>query len=375
MVIVLSVMNGFDRELKSRILKVIPHGMVHVDQGTTQWIDMVMRLENHDGVMAASPLIPGKGLLLSGNQSSPVEISGVSPEYERNVSSIHDAMVAGKLTSIEEGFGIVLGQSLAYKLGVGVGDRVTIVLPQLMSGASGIYPRRKRLEVVGLFEVGADIDGRHGLVSLEAARKMFSPRLPPGAVNAFRVRTGDIHGAHRVMASVAESFADRSLQVTSWADTHRLLFSAIKMEKNMITVLMFFVVAVAAFNIISILVMMVAEKRSDIAILRVMGARPKTIGRIFLVQGLMTGLGGIVLGVVIGSLMVAYLTDIVEYIEYLTGARLFDPDVYYIAHLPTQWEPGDVILIVAVATLLTVLATLWPSWRAAQVDPVHSLNE
>ena len=376
MIIVLSVMNGFNHELRSRILRVIPHGFVETQAGFANWQEVAASLQQVPGIEAVSPVITGQALLVYEGKTFPVELQGIEPRLETSVSGIGNSMLLGELSRLSaEPFGIVLGQTLARQLGVSTGDKVNLLLPQLMVTPAGVFPRLKRFTVVGIFHVGADPDNQLALVSLNSAAILFrqfdgqhQPRL-----TQLRVRTQDVTRAESYLNQIQQAHPE--WQVHSWADTHRTLFDAIKMEKRVIALLLFSVIGVAVFNITSILIMMVAEKRKDIAIFRVMGAEPVLMAKSFMLQGLIVGLAGILTGAVIGSLVAIGLPRVVNWLEATTGKSLFSPDVYYIAHIPTDWQGLDVLLIVAAAFVLTMFATIYPALKATTIDPVHDLND
>ena len=377
MIVVLSVMNGFDRELKQRILKVIPHGFVAMD-GSQDWHSLVARLQTQPGITGVAPLISGNGLLSFSGKTVAVEINGVDPQSLASVSDVGENMVIGRIADLDaEPFSIILGQVLARRLGVDVGDKIQVLLPQINLTPAGIFPRQKYFKVVGVFAVGADPDNQLALIHINSAARLFqqlqADKTPQ--VKQLQIKTVDMERADRILSDMNHTLANDTLKVTSWADTHRVLFNAVKMEKRVITLLLFAVIAVAVFNIASILVMMVAEKRKDIAILRVMGAQSSSIMHVFVVQGMLVGLAGIGVGACIGSLLALYMSQIMTWIETSTGKHLFSPDVYYIARLPSDWHASDVVVVVGVTLVLCAMATLYPAWRSGKIDPVQSLNE
>jgi len=380
MIVVLSVMNGFDRELRQRILRVMPHGFVSWESTTTlqDWRVLARELEQQPGIESVAPLISGKALVAFGDETVAVELNGVLPEQENAISQLQDSLLIGSLEDLKaDEYGIILGQQLARRLKVSVGDSVRVMLPDVQVTAAGIFPRQKKFTVVGVFRVGADPDEHLAMTHLYTAAKLFrrwEANKEP-LVERLRLKTTDIHRADRILAAVREKFTDKDIAVSSWEDDHRILFNAIRMERRVISLLLFAVIAVAVFNIASILVMMVAEKRKDIAILRVMGADAGKIMYIFLWQGLLIGILGILMGVLAGSVLAWSIEPIMAGLEALLSNSLFNADVYYIAHLPSDYRPGDVAVIAIVALVLCLLAALYPAWQASRIDPVHSLNE
>lgn len=379
MIIVLSVMNGFDRELKQRILKVIPHGFIESADGFGRGgEDFSAELQLQPGIVGLAPLMSGNGLLAHKGKTAAVEINGVSPELLSSVSSVGDSMVVGAIADLNtQPFGIIIGQVLARRLGVTTGDKVQLLLPQINITPAGIFPRQKTFRVVGVFAVGADPDNQLALIHINSAARLFQQMQPDKTpwIKQFQVKTSSMEQADEIISAAKQAMPNSSFNIRSWSETHRTLFNAIKMEKRVISLLLFAVIAVAVFNIASILVMMVAEKRKDIAILRVMGAESKTIMWIFIVQGMLVGLIGISLGGLLGSLLALYMSDIVTWVETVSGTRLLNSDIYYIARLPTDWHLADVYIILGVSVVLCALATLYPAWKSGKIDPVQSLNE
>jgi lipoprotein-releasing system permease protein len=388
MIVVLSVMNGFDTELKQRILKVIPHGFVENAKGfrlqqpdgteTQNWQQFIRELKTRPGIVGVAPVITGNALVRYADKTVAVQVNGVLPESLSQVSEVGDSMLLGKMTDLDtEPFGLVIGQVLARRLGIAMGDTVQVVSPQISVTPAGVFPRQKSFHVVGVFAVGADPDNELVLMHLDSAARLFRQMSDKGEplVTQLQIRTTRMEDADRILAGLKTSLPGDDFKVSSWFDTHRSLFEAIAMEKHVISLLLFSVIVVAVFNIASILVMMVAEKRKDIAILRVMGAGTGTIVGIFVVQGLLVGLLGIVLGAISGSILALGLGDFMTWLEAHTGAHLFSPDVYYIAHLPSDWHGRDVATIVVVSLLLCIGATFYPAWKSGKIDPVQSLNE
>lgn len=380
MILVLSVMNGFDRELRQRILRVIPHGTVEW-QGKAApppWESLVRQVTFFPGIEGIAPLMSGKALVALGDSTLALELQGILPEEERQVSDIADSMLVGELAALKAGeFGIVLGHQLARRLHVTTGDQVRVMLPEVNISAAGAFPRQKLFRVVGVFRVGAEPDGQLALIHLYTAARLFrqwhddkSPR-----VTQWRIKTKDIHRADRILGDLSRQLQPLGFSVRSWEDDHRLLFNAIRMERRVIALLLFAVIAVAVFNIASILVMMVAEKRKDIAILRVMGAETSQVMKIFVCQGLLIGILGIGVGILAGSLLAIFLEPLLKGLEALSSSAWFNGDVFYITHLPSDYRVGDVSLVAVVSLLLCLVAALYPAWQASRIDPVLSLNE
>ncbi|UTA49408.1 lipoprotein-releasing ABC transporter permease subunit [Simiduia sp. 21SJ11W-1] len=370
LVIVLSVMNGFDRELKGRLLAAIPHGLIAEPAGTRDWVALAERIK-HPDILATAPYVEGFAMLGFGRSLQAVEFNGIEPALEGAVSDIADHMVMGQLDSLAPGtYGVVLGRILARQLGVVPGDKIMMTLPQLNVTPAGIFPRVKRFTLVGVFEVGAQVDQSLVLMHLEDAQKL----LRMGAnVDGVRVRVSDMFNAQTVLQDVRNQLGG-TVEVRSWMQTQGSLFQAIKMEKTVITVLLLIIVLVAAFNIVTSLILMVADKRADIAVLRTLGITAREVMAIFMVQGSAVGMIGIVGGALLGSLIGIYIGPIVQYLESLTGLYVFDPSVYFISHLPSHWQWQDVALVASVGALLSVLASLYPAYRASKVEPAETLR-
>ncbi len=371
LIVVLSVMNGFGGELRGRILSLVPHGFVEArDGGLTDWERLADQLATMPGVEAVSPFISEKVILGSPRALYGAVLTAIDPARERDVSRIAQSMVLGELESLDRpGYNVVLGASLARILGAMPGDTVEVTVPRLTVTPLGVFPRSKRLTVAGIFEVGAQPDTYQAYVSLALGQKLFGM---PGAVDGLQVRTPDLHAAPGVMADLGAALGD--YRVRDWSQTQGSLFRAVKMEKIMVSLLLLSVVAVAAFNIVSTLVMSVTEKRRDIAVLRTMGAGPGGIMSIFVAHGLGLAAVGITAGAVIGVIIALNIAAIATTIEGLLGVKLFDPAVYFISELPAELQWQDVVVVVLASFALSLLATLYPAWRAARIAPAEVLR-
>jgi lipoprotein-releasing system permease protein len=372
LITVLSVMNGFGGELRSRILALVPHGNVtHSDGGIVGWQALSAQLAQAPGVLAVSPFITDKVLLASATNLRGAVLTAIDPALERTVSDIPDAIVAGSLESLNEtGFNVVLGASLARILRVAPGDQLEVTVPRLTVTPLGVFPRSKRLRVTGLFEVGAQPDSYQAYVSLETGQKLLGQR---DRVDGLQVRTSDLFAAPATMAALAAALPSGYV-VSDWSQTQGSLFRAVKMEKVMVSLLLLSVVAVAAFNIVSTLVMSVAEKRRDIAVLRTMGARASGIMIIFVAHGLGLAAVGISIGAVLGTALGLNIARVTALVERLVGVKLFDPSVYFISELPSDLQWPDVGVVVLASLLLSLLATLYPAWRATRIAPAEVLR-
>ena len=372
LIIVLSVMNGFDRELKQRVLGMVPHATITAaGGGIDDWKELVNTIPEKEGIEAAAPFVDAQGMLTNGDQVRGTLVYGIDPEYERKVSIIADHMKQGALEDLQAGeFGILLGEILANYLGVSVGDKVTMVLPEASVNLAGVLPRLKRFTVVGTFSVGADVDGNLAYAHREDLARFL--RVPEG-VTGIRLKMDDLFAAPKLAWDVAVTLPGR-YYVQDWTRTHGRLFQAIQMEKTMVGLLLTLIVAVAAFNIVSTLVMVVTDKQGDIAILRTFGATPKMIMGIFMVQGSLIGVIGTLLGVALGIAGALNVSEIVGALEKLLGIHFLSPDVYFISYLPSELMLQDVAVISVSGLLMSFLATLYPAWRASRTQPAEALR-
>ena len=372
LITVLSVMNGFAGELRGRILSLVPHGYVEsTGGGIEDWENLLIRLQKHDNVLAASPYISDKAILTGRNGLRGAVLTAIDPAYESAVSDIDSALSQGSLGTLDQGkFNVVMGAGLARALGVELGDMIEVTVPRLTVTPLGIFPRSKRLTLSGLFTVGAQLDSYQAYISLAAGQKLLGHK---NQVDGLRVKTTDLFEAPRTLSALSSELP-ADYKVTNWSQTQGSLFRAVKMEKLMVSLLLLSVVAVAAFNIVSTLVMSVAEKRSDIAVLRTMGAQAKDIMALFIAHGLALALVGVGLGALIGVLLASYISGITVFVENLFGVKLFDPSVYFISELPSRLMWQDVVAVITTSLLLSLLATLYPAWRASQVAPAEVLR-
>ncbi|WP_257264747.1 lipoprotein-releasing ABC transporter permease subunit [Endozoicomonas sp. ONNA2] len=372
LIIVLSVMNGFDRELKQRVLGMVPHATITAAGGGIEdWQALVNIIADKEGIEAAAPFVDAQGMLTNGDLVRGALVYGIDPGYERKVSIIADHMKQGVLDELQPGaFGILLGEILANYLGVAVGDKVTMVLPEASVNLAGVLPRLKRFTVVGTFSVGADVDGNLAYAHREDLARFL--RIPEG-VTGIRLKMADLFAAPKLAWDVAITLPGR-YYVQDWTRTHGRLFQAIQMEKTMVGLLLTLIVAVAAFNIVSTLIMVVTDKQGDIAILRTFGATPKMIMGVFMVQGSLIGVIGTLLGVALGIAGAVNVSEIVGALEKLLGIHFLSPDVYFISYLPSELMWQDVALISVSGLLMSFLATLYPAWRASRTQPAEALR-
>ncbi|MGD2082685.1 MAG: lipoprotein-releasing ABC transporter permease subunit [Chromatiales bacterium] len=373
LITVLSVMNGFHKEVRERILGMASHATVFTwKDGIPDWREVMERVGEHPRVIGMAPFVEVQGMLVNGNDVSGALIRGILPEEEPAVSDVLDHLVYGQGVPLEAGrFRIILGKELAYALGAGPGDKVTLVTPQTTVTPAGTLPRLKRFTVTGVFEVGmGEYDRSVALIHMDDAARLL--RMGD-SVSGIRLRLDDLYEAPRVVGEIADWLPGR-FRLSDWTMEHRNFFSALRIEKRMMGIILFLIVAVAAFNIVSTLVMVVTDKRSDIATLRTFGATSATIMGIFIVQGATIGVIGTLLGVAGGILLAVNVEPIVRVIEQLFGVHFLDPSIYYISELPSEVHWNDVWLIGASALVISLLATLYPARRAAATDPAEALR-
>ena len=371
LITVLSVMNGFDRELQQRILGMVPHAVIKPYATMNDWRDLDEKLTAHSEVIAAAPFINAQGMVTRNGAVNGIQLNGVLPEEEREVSIISRHMIRGRLEDLKSGqFGIVVGEILARQLRLDIGDKVTIVLPEASLTPAGVFPRLKRFTVKGVFRVGADLDATMTLIHMDDAAKILRIK---GSVHGLRLKMQDLFDAPRVANQIAAQLESGFYSI-DWTRTHGNLFKAIRMEKTMIGLLLMVIVAVAAFNIISTLVMVVTDKKADIAILRTMGASPGAIMGIFIVQGAYIGVVGTLVGTAVGILLSLNVSELIHFIETVMKTQFLNPDVYFISDLPSQLLSSDVIIVSGSALAMSLLATLYPAWRASKVEPAEALR-
>jgi len=372
LIVVLSVMNGFQRDVRDRMLSVIPHLQIEsLDASLSDWRELAHRVGADPEVVAGAPLVQAQGMLVREDVVRGALISGVDPALETHVSDIANHLNGAPIEALAPGeFGIVLGHELARALHAEIGDKVTLVAPEGNLTPAGIVPRVKQFRVLATFSSGHyEFDSALALVNLTDAQKLF--RMP--APNALRLRLRDMQRAPQVAARLS-ALLGPNLLVQDWSSVNKTWFAATQIEKRMMFLILTLIVAVAAFNLVSTLVMTVTEKHADIAILRTLGASPRSVMAIFMIQGALVGLLGVGLGVTGGLLLATHLEAIVPAIEQLFGIRFLDPSIYFISELPSDPRAADIVPICLISLLLSFVATIYPSWRAARVRPAEALR-
>lgn len=373
LIIVMSVVNGFERELKDRLLAMTAHANIEGVNGEVRDAEQLINtaLEN-PRVRAAAPFINGQALLVFEKQLSGAELRGIEPASEDGVSGIGAVMQQGELAELAAGdFNIVLGVELAAELQVGVGDKVTVALAQGRVTPAGVLPRMKRFTVSGIYRVGMyEFDRRLAFINIADAQKLYRKR---DAVTGVRLAVTEIYEASAIVREVALAYGEVVL-VNDWTRRHVNFFRSIQITKSILFVILLMVIAVAAFNIVSTLVMVVKDKQADIAILRTVGARPSSILKIFITQGSIVGFVGTFAGVVLGIVLALNLESIIGFFEAVFGIKFLAADVYFISDLPSDVQYGDVLRIAAIALVLALISTLYPAWIAAKTAPAEALR-
>jgi len=373
LITVLSVMNGFQREIRTRILAVASHVQLSAAGGQLDdWRKVAAGARRNREVMAAAPFVSAQGLLTHGSAVRGAFVRGIVPADEERVSDISKFMRNGRLANLKAGeYNIVLGVELARALRAGVGDKVVMIAPQGQVTPAGVIPRLRQFTVVGIFGVDHyEYDSGLALIALEDAQRLF--RLGD-AVSGVRLKLQDLFQSIRVARDLMRELGP-NVYATDWTMQHANFFRAVQIEKRMMFLIVLLIIAVAAFNIVSSLMMAVKDKNSDIAILRTLGASPGGITKIFLIQGTMIGTLGTVLGLIGGVALASNVEVVVPFLENLFGIQFLSKDVYYISELPSELQAPDVVLTAVVSFLLTILATIYPSYRASKVNPAEALR-
>ena len=373
LIVVLSVMNGFQKELRTRILGVASHVQISGPGGELgAWQQVADQAAKHPEVRAAAPYVAAQGMLSFDQTVRGVLVRGVLPDAEEQVADFNQYMRGSSMQVLKPGeFGIVLGAELARALQVFIGDKVTLIAPQGLVTPAAILPRLKQFKVVGLFEAGMyEYDSGLALVHLADAQALYRME---DRVSGVRLKLDDLFAAPRVARELL-SRVEGDVRIADWTRSHANFFRAVQIEKNVMFIILLLIVAVAAFNIVSTLVMAVTDKESDIAILRTLGASPGSIMQVFIVQGALIGVIGLALGLAGGVALALNIDVVVPAIERLFNTQFLAKEVYYISELPSDLQWRDVGVIAAVSFVLTLLATLYPSWRASRVNPAEALR-
>ena len=374
LIVVLSVMNGFQAELRTRILGVASHlEITGANNQLSDWPTLAAQVKKKQPeVIASAPYVMAQGMLSYGQAVQGALVRGILPSYEDSVADLGKNMKAGRLSDLRAGeFGVVLGLDLAQLLGVSIGEKVVLMAPQGQFTPTGVVPRIKQFKVVGLFQIGMyEYDAGLALIHMDDAAKLY--RMGEN-VSGLRLKLNDLFDAPQMSAKLTQKL-DGNYFVTDWTQQHANFFKAVQLEKKVMFIILTLIVAVAAFNIVSTLVMAVTDKRADIAIMRTFGASPRSIMGIFIVQGALIGIIGTLIGAAVGILIALNIDSIIPFIENLFKVQFLAKDVYYISDLPSKLDWNDVITIVVMSFVLSLLATLYPSYKASTLNPAEALR-
>lgn len=371
---VMSVMNGFANELRGSILDVTPHLTISGNSGwLNDWTSLSETLDSNENIKGHAPYIYTQGLVTNSGAVTGALVRGILPEHEVNVGVVQNFMQQGSLDLLEKGkYNVILGDGLASTLRADIGDKITLISPQGQSTPAGLMPRLRRFTVVGIFGgVGpAEYSNNLAFIHMNDASKLFKSK---SLVSGIRVTLNDPYSAPDMATELAAKF-DYKYFVNNWTHQHQDFFRALKLERTMVFMVLFLIVAVASFNIVSTLVMVVTDKRADIAILRTLGLSPKKVMGIFFVQGVTSGVTGTLIGAVAGVLTALNVGKIIGFIEIIIGFEVFPQGVYIITDFPAELRMNDVIIVIVVSIALCMLATLYPAWRASKTQPAEALR-
>ena len=376
LIVVLSVMNGFQAELRTRILGVASHlEITGANNQLGDWPALAAQVKKtQPEVIASAPYVMAQGMLSYGQAVQGALVRGVLPAEEDKVADLGKNMKAGSLSDLRAGeFGVVLGADLAQLLGVSIGEKVVLMAPQGQFTPTGVVPRIKQFKVVGLFQIGMyEYDAGLALIHMDDAAKLY--RMGNN-VSGLRLKLNDLFDAPEMSNKLAQNLnPSGAYYVTDWTQQHANFFKAVQLEKKVMFIILTLIVAVAAFNIVSTLVMAVTDKRADIAIMRTFGASPRSIMGIFIVQGALIGIIGTLIGTVVGVIIALNIDSIIPFIEHLFKVQFLAKDVYYISDLPSKLDWNDVMTIVFMSFILSLLATLYPSYKASTLNPAEALR-
>ena len=373
LITVLSVMNGFQSEIRERILGMASHATISSVNGSMkQWQSIDKKIEQQPHVEGSAPYILKEGMLTNASNVHGAVVRGIDPQEEKSVSEVSSHMYRGSYDALNEvKYGIILGRYLARSIGAVVGSKVTMVTPSANVTPAGIMPRLKRFTVVGIFEMGHNqYDANMALIHIRDAQTLFKMK---GVVTGIRLKLDDLYNAPKISRQI-EANIDGYYRVIDWTQHHANLFRAINIEKTMMMIILSLIIAVAAFNIVSTLVIVVNDKQADIAILRTLGASPGTVMRIFISQGMVIGVVGTLLGVGTGILTAQNIETLVPALESVLGIKFLAPEIYLISDLPSEMKWSDVTITATISFSLTVLATIYPAWRASRIQPAEALR-
>jgi lipoprotein-releasing system permease protein len=372
---VLSVMNGFDQQIQKKIFAMAPHVTITgASNELSNWQGLRKQVQTNPQVIGAAPYINLQGLLSHNGDVRPVMVKGVLPKEEQQISGIADKCIQGSFAALQpDKFGIVLGSTLAINLGVTVGDKVNLITPHATITPIGIIPRFRRFKVVGVFTTGSGIgyDAGYAFINLNDAQKLMN--FNSNQVTGLQLKLQNLFAAQKVSLDLDKDLRFK-YQISNWTDMYGAFYHAVQMEKTIMFFILLLLIAIAAFNLVSGLVMLVNDKEGDIAILRTFGATPGIVTAVFVLQGLIIGLVGTILGIVGGIVLSLNVTQLVNFIQRVFHVQLFTPGVYWVDYLPSQLQSADVIHIAVIAIILSLVATIYPALRAAKMKPAEALR-
>lgn len=372
LITVLSVMNGFDEEIHKRIFGMVPEiTITNWKNKISDWRSLTDELTRLPAVLAAAPFVGGQALLTYDGQAVPIILTGIDPVKEQSISHLSDKLIIGKMMDLQN-FGIILGRNIAEAMGVTIGDKVTVMLPQVTVTLAGMVPRFKQFKVIGVFSAGTgfNFDSKLVFIHIQDAQKLFQFG---SKVTGIKLKLDDIYKAPELASQIALQLGE-AYQIGDWTQQFGEFFKAVQLEKKMMFLILLLIIAVATFNLVSSLVMVVNDKQDEIAILRTLGATPTTILYIFIVQGLMVGLIGTILGLVGGILIASNATAIVNHLQIFFDVHILSSSIYFVDYLPSKILGSDLILICLIALGMSFIATIYPAWRASRIIIAEALR-
>jgi len=371
LIIVLSVMNGFDREMRTRILGMVPHATISLPGELTNVEEIREKALQHPMVLGASAYIETQGMVVGNDRTRGALLSGVEPSTVSSVSILPNHLISGSIEALEQqSFGVIIGDSLSKLLGVDIDDKITVIVPEMSVNIASIQPRFKRFTVVGIFKVGAELDSSLVITHVKDLGKLM---LYGGAVDGVQLKTTDLFQSRQIALEIGRELPGRYF-VSDWTRTQGNLFQAIQLEKRLVGLLLFMIIAVAVFNIVSSLVMLVTDKQGEIAVLRTLGATSRQVLGVFMVQGTAIGIIGIGVGVLLGVIGALTIADIISWVETTFGIQFLNSSVYFISYIPSELKWNDVIIISSATFVISVISTIYPAWKASRISPAEVLR-
>lgn len=372
LITVLAVMSGFDEEIHKRFFDMAPEvSVTGIDNEVNNWQELSQKLSKFPGVKAVAPFVGEQVIATSQGQVVPLVLTGINPEAEQNITNLQNKLIAGSFKNLDK-FGIILGKAIAQKLGVTIGNKISIMVPKTTVSPAGMMPRFKRFTVTGIFSAGGgfNFDAKLGFIDLRNAQVLLQM---PNLVSGLKIKIANIYDAPKLAADINEKYGPL-IQASDWTIQFGAFFQAIKLEKTMMFLILMLIIAVAAFNLISSLVMVVNDKQAEIAILRTIGATPKQILSIFIVQGMIVGIVGTILGLFAGLLLASNATEIVNLLQNAFNFKILSANIYFVDYLPSKILPGDILTICGVSLTMSFLATIYPAWSASKTIIAEALT-